>query len=141
LFNEGGSYLGVIASMTLPAISHKTAEHRPGGAIGDVLLDQGLEAMKFDWTYGGYLEQVTSQMGMSRIDGVMLRAVGAFQSDSDGSVSAVEVVMRGRHTMREWDEWKPGEPANCKVSTALAYYKEILDGRALLEAAPLEGIY
>lgn len=141
LFNEGWSQIGKIAEMGVPKISHATEDWRGGGMLGPVKIDNGLEALEFEWTLGGYSRQVVTQMGALKIDGVMLRAIGAFQSDADGSVLSVELAMRGRHTELDRGTWKPGDDAEKKIKTALTYYKEIVNGVTLMEIDMLAGIY
>ncbi|MXO64862.1 phage major tail tube protein [Altericroceibacterium endophyticum] len=141
LYDEGVSFMGEIGELTPPTISHATEDWRGGGMLGPVKIDNGLEALEFEWTLGGYVSQVVSQMGELAIDGVMLRAMGAFQSDQDGGVKSVELVMRGRHTELDRGTWKPGDDTEKKLKTALSYYKEIVDGTTLLEIDMIAGIY
>jgi len=141
LFLEGVSYLGMIGELTPPKISHATEEWRGGGMLGPVEIDNGLEALTFEWTLGGYAPQVNSQMGELAIDGVLLRAMGAFQSDDAGAVTAVELVMRGRHKELDRGNWKPGDDTEKKITTALTYYKEIIQGITVMEIDMLAGVY
>ena len=141
LFNEGQSYLGIIAELTPPKITHATEDWRGGGMLGPVKIDNGLEAMEVEYTLGGYSSQIVSQSGQLAIDGTLVRAVGAFQSDQYGAVDQVELVMIGRQTERDPGNWKPGDDTEIKVKHALTYYKEIVNGRDLIEIDMIAGIY
>ncbi|MBH3134032.1 phage major tail tube protein, partial [Serratia marcescens] len=50
-----------------------------------------------------------------------------------GEVSAVEVVMRGRHKEIDFGEYKQGEDTETKVSTECTYFKLTVDGKELIE--------
>lgn len=141
LYDDGYSFRGQIAELTPPKITHIMEDWRGGGMLGAVKIDFGLEPLEFEWTLGGYSDLVTSQMGIVQLDGVMLRALGAFQAEETGQATSVELVMRGRHTERDLGNWKQGEDTEIKVKTALSYYKEIVDGRELLEIDMVAGIY
>lgn len=141
LFNEGQTYLGQAEELTPPKISHKMEEYRGGGMIGAVMIDQGLEAMELESTFGGHVTQFVRQMGAGQHDGVLLRAFGAYQSDDTGNVSSVQLVMRGRHQEIDRGGWKPGDKGEFKIKSPLSYYKEIVDGVELLEIDQARGIY
>ncbi len=138
---EGVGYAGEIGELTPPKISHATEEWRGGTMLGPVQIDNGLQALSMEWTLGGNVPQVVTQMGEGAIDALLLRALGAFQSDTDSSVQAVELVMRGRHTELDRGTWKPGDDTEKKVMTALTYYKEIVDGVEIMEIDMLAGVY
>lgn len=141
LYNEGNAYLGQIAELTPPKVSHTMEDWRGGGMLGAVKIDHGLEALEFEWTIGGFSSQVIGQMGITQIDGVLLRALGGFQAEDTGAVSSVELVMRGRHQELDLGNWKPGEDTEKKVKTVLTYYKVIVDGSELLDIDMIAGIY
>lgn len=141
LYNEGRSHLGEIAEITLPKIVMITSDWRPGGSLGPVPVDMGVEALSVEWTLGGWSSQVISQMGTLALDGVLLRAIGAFQAEDGGAVRIVEAVMMGRHTELDLGTWKVGEDTEKKVKSALTYYKLIVDNSELLEIDMLAGIY
>jgi len=141
LFNEGDDYFGDCPELTVPKVSHQMEEHRAAGMIGPVMIDQGLEALQLEWKLSGYREQVVAQMGALEHDAVLLRALGAFQSDETGTVQQVALTMRGRHQMIDPGNWKPGEAGEISVTTPLSYYREEVDGRELLEIDMQRGIY
>jgi P2 family phage contractile tail tube protein len=141
LFNDANSYLGVIAEVTLPKISHAMEDWRGGGMLGPIKIDNGLEALEFEWTLGGHDTIVIRQMGVTSYDGVLLRFMGAYQSDGDGSVTAVEAEIRGRHQELDFGNSKPGEDTEMKIKTVPSYYKLISNGAVLFEIDMLAGTY
>lgn len=141
LYNEGLSHLSQIPELTPPEISHVMEDWRGGGMLGAVKIDFGLEPLAFEWKIGGYSAQVVSQMGRLQIDGVLLRALGGFQAEDTGQVIAVELVMMGRHQNLSRGNWQPGSDTEVTIRTELSYYKEIVDGRELLEIDMVRGIY
>lgn len=141
LFNEGNSYLGEIATVTLPKIVQAMEDWRGGGMLGPIKIDHGLEGIDFEWTIGGHDALSMRQMGIVRHDGLLLRFMGAYQSDQDGSVTAVEAVIRGRHQELDHGNQKPGDDTEQKIKTVCSYYKLTANGQDLYEIDMLAGIY
>ncbi|MGP9421445.1 phage major tail tube protein [Pseudomonas reactans] len=133
LYNDGNSYLGVVSSLTLPKLTRKLENYRGGGMSGSVSVDFGLDddALALEWTIGGMDELVLQQWG-STAD-IPLRFAGSFQRDDTGDISAVEVVMRGRHKEFDFGEYKQGEDTETKISTQCTYFKLTIDGKELIE--------
>jgi hypothetical protein len=133
LFNDGNSYLGVVSSLTLPKLTRKLENYRGGGMSGSTSVDFGLDddALALEWTLGGMDELVLQQWGSS--SDIPLRFAGSFQRDDTGDISAVEVVMRGRHKEFDFGEYKQGEDTTTKISTQCTYFKLTIDGKELIE--------
>ena len=141
LFNEGRSYLGVIASVTLPKLTRKMEEWRGGGMDGSVKVDLGQDALEMEWTDGGIAEQALKQYGAASVNGLMLRFAGAYQADDTGQVSAVEVTVRGRHEEIDMGDGKPGDDSESKMKTACAYYRLVIDDQPVIEIDVLNGVF
>lgn len=133
LFNDGNAYLGEVPEATPPKLGRKMEEYRAGGMNGPVSIDLGMEALEMDWTAAGYMRSLFTQWGEPTHDGVLLRFAGALQADDTGAVSAVEIVVRGRHKELDFGNAKAGEKTELKVKSALSYYKLTLDGTVLIE--------
>ncbi|CAE1142825.1 phage major tail tube protein [Serratia sp. Tan611] len=133
LFNDGFNYMGVVSSLTLPKLTRKLEKYRGGGMNGAASVDFGLDddALVVEWTMGGIDELVLKQWG--QVDAVPLRFTGSFQRDDSGDVSALEVVMRGRHKEIDSGDFKQGEDTETKVSTDCTYFKLSIDGKELIE--------
>ena len=65
LYNDGQSYLGVVTAVTVPKLTRKMEAFRGGGMLGSAKADFGLDddAMKMEWTIGGYVKQILKQYG------------------------------------------------------------------------------
>lgn len=135
LFNEGNNYQGVVESLTLPKLTRKLENYRGGGMNGSAAIDLGLDddALSFEWTLGGTESQVYKQLGVAKVDGVMLRFAGSIQRDDTAEVQAVEVVMRGRHKEIDTGEYKQGDSSTSKISSQCTYYKLTIAGEVLVE--------
>lgn len=135
IFNDGNSYQGVAKSATLPPLSRKMEGFRGAGMNGPVKTDQGLsdDGIQFEWTLGGWDLIALRQWGATRADAVQLRFAGAVQRDDTGEVSAVEVVVRGRHEEIEFGDASPGEDTEHSITTTCSYYKLTVDGEVLVE--------
>lgn len=133
LFNDGVSYAGEVPEVTLPKLARKTEDYRGGGMNGPVKEDLGMEGLELQWTAAGYLRDLLAQWGATRHDSILLRFAGALQESTTGTVSALEIVVRGRHTEIDPGKAKAGEQTEIKVTTALSYYKLSIDGTTIIE--------
>ncbi|CUI71131.1 phage major tail tube protein [Achromobacter xylosoxidans] len=135
LYNDGQSYLGVVTAVTVPKLTRKMEAFRGGGMLGSAKADFGLDddAMKMEWTIGGYVKQILQQYGAVGVDGVQLRFAAAFQRDDTQEVDSVEIVVRGRHSEIDRGESKVGDDTEVKITTECVYYKETLNGETLYE--------
>jgi hypothetical protein len=140
IFNEGASYLGEAASITLPKLTRKLEDWRGGGMDGTVKLDMGADAMEAEWSTGGPMRDVLRQFGTT-INGAFLRFAGVFQNDGTGEVDQVEVTVRGRHEEIDMGEWKPGEGGEFKVKSALVYYRLDWNGATEIEIDVLNMVF
>lgn len=133
LFNDGRAYLGEVPEVTLPKLTRKTEDYRGGGMNGPVKEDLGMEGLELQWRAAGYLRDLFAQWGATAVDAVLLRFAGALQDSSTGNVSALEVVVRGRHTEIDSGTAKAGDLTEIKVTSALSYYKLSIDGVTVIE--------
>jgi P2 family phage contractile tail tube protein len=72
-------------------------------------------------------------LGSQAVGTNVFRFAGAYQEDAAGTVTAVEVIARGR--LKEWNpnEAKAGDDNDHDFTIALSYYKVTVDGAELLE--------
>lgn len=135
LFNDSNNYGGIAKTVTLPKLGRKMEAYRGGGMDGPVKADLGFsdDGIVVEWTLGGWDLLALRQFGAVRADGVMLRFAGSVQREDDGGVSAVEIVVRGRHEEIDFGEATPGEDTEHKISTACTYYKLSVDGEVITE--------
>ncbi len=135
LFNDSNLYGGIAKTVTLPKLGRKMEAYRGGGMDGPAKADLGFsdDGIVLEWTLGGWDLVALRQSGAVRADGVMLRFAGSVQRDDDGGVSAVEIVVRGRHEEIDFGEATPGEDTEHKISTACTYYKLSVDGEVITE--------
>lgn len=135
VFNEGQSYVGEATSVALPNLERKMEAYRGGGMNGYAKVDHGLDenSLQVKWKVGGYCKQVLQQSGTTSVSGVMLRFTQGFQRDDTGDVDAVEVVVRGRHSLVDRGDGKVGDDTEWEITTECVYYKETLNGEVLVE--------
>ncbi|MET1080302.1 MAG: phage major tail tube protein [Pseudomonas sp.] len=133
MFDDGESFHGQVASVTVPKLVRKMEEWRGGGMNVPIKIDQGMEVLSCEWTCGGFMRTVMEQFGLAKHDGVGLRFAGAYQREDSDSVDAIEIVMRGRHEEIDQGEAKPGEETEFKVVSTVSYYKLIMNGTTLIE--------
>lgn len=123
LFNEGLSYLGETASVTLPKLSRKMEDWRGGGMDGTAKIDMGAEAMEMEFSTGGPMRDVLRQFGLVGVAGTFLRFAGVYQNDASGEIDTIEVTVRGRHEEIDMGEQKVGEGGEFKVKSQIVYYR------------------
>ncbi|AUH00995.1 phage major tail tube protein [Prodigiosinella confusarubida] len=136
LFNDGLSYMGQVNSITLPKLTRKLENYRGGGMHGAASVDFGLDddALVLEWSMGGLPDETFwSQYALPGADAVPLRFAGSYQRDDTGDVTAVEIVMRGRHKEIDSGASKQGEETEVKISTQCTYYKLTIDGKEMIE--------
>jgi P2 family phage contractile tail tube protein len=135
LFNDGNSYLAVAKSVTLPALGRKMEAYRGGGMNGPVKADLGFsdDGIKLEWKTGGLDLISLRQFGTVKASGVLLRFAGTYQQDDTEEMSAVEIVVRGRHETIEMGDAKPGDDTEHSMTTTCSYYKLIVDGETVIE--------
>lgn len=141
VFVDGVSYVGQAEEISLPKLQVKTNEWRSGGMVGEVEIDHGLQKIELEHTYGGFQPDVFKTLGGAKLESTMLRFAGSYQSDDDGAVQAVEIVVRGRHTEIDGDKAKAGDKSQTKVKTSCNYYKLTVDGATLVEVDMINMIY
>lgn len=130
IFNDANSYQGLAKSVTLPDLTRKLEMWRGAGMDGAVGADLGMgdDGLKIEWTVGGLDMISLRQFGITNASGVGLRWAGAYQRDDDGTVTAVEVVARGRHETYSFGDAEVGEDTEHTLTTVCTYYKLIVDG-------------
>ena len=135
LFNDGNSYLGLVKSLTLPSLGRKMEAYRGGGMNGPVKADLGMsdDGIQFEWKTGGLDLISLRQFGAVNASSVALRFSGPYQQDDTGEVSAVEVVVRGRHETIEMGDAQPGEDTEHAMTTTCTYYKLTVDNEEIIE--------
>ena len=134
LFGNGDSYQGQVQSVTLPTLSRNIEEWRGGGMDGPVGIDMGMDGLiTVQWTVGGLIEAIFDNFGSSRIDADILRMTGSYERDDVDEVTAVEVVMRGRHTEIDMGDAQSGENTEHQITSTLSYYRLDIDGSTKIE--------
>lgn len=140
LFQNGVSFMGMVPEVTLPKLSRKMEEYRAAGMTGPVSVDFGNEALSLEWSAGGLIVEALKQYGASSHGAVQLRFAGAYQEDDDGSVAAVEVVVRGRYKELDLGTAKMADDTTHKYTMACSYYKLMVDGANVIELDFMSGI-
>jgi len=133
LFNDGNTYLGQIVELTPPTLTRSMEDYRGGGMAGPVKIDNGQEAIEFEWKCGGLMRDVLHQYAATRHDAVLLRFAGAYQRDDTGAVDAVEIEVRGRHSEIGFGTAKAGDDTDFSVKTQCSYYKLSINGKTEIE--------
>jgi P2 family phage contractile tail tube protein len=132
IFNDGNAYVGDAMAFTPPKLVRKLEEHRAGGMDRPVKIDMGGEALECEIVTASPMRDLYAQYG-GKISGQMLRLMGTYQNDEQGTIDTVEHVVRGRTEELDPGEQKPGEKTEQKTKLALSYYKMLWNGETLIE--------
>ncbi|MBC3410038.1 MULTISPECIES: phage major tail tube protein [Pseudomonas] len=132
LFVDGVSFQGDVPSLTLPKLTLKMEEFRPGGMDMAVEMDQGMEKQEAAFTTTGVRREALKFFGLADGNGFNGTFRGAFKG-LKGQVNPVVVTLRG--TLKEVDmgDWKSGDKAEVKHTVGVTYYKLEVDGRLIYE--------
>ncbi|AZL70193.1 MULTISPECIES: phage major tail tube protein [Pseudomonas] len=132
LFVDGVSFQGDVPSLTLPKLTLKMEEYRPGGMDMAVEMDQGMEKQEAAFTTTGVRRESLKFFGLADGNGFNGTFRGAFKG-LKGQINPVVVTLRG--TLKEVDmgDWKSGDKAEIKHSVGVTYYKLEVDGRLVYE--------
>jgi P2 family phage contractile tail tube protein len=133
LFGDGNNWQGQIPTLSLPELSRKMEEYRGGGMDGGVEIDMGQELIEMSWTAGGIIADIFVDYGTPIHDASMLRFTGSYESDETGEVTAVEVVVRGRHKTIAMGDAEGGSNNQIQTTTSCTYYKLTIGGVEQIE--------
>ena len=97
----------------LPKLTVKTEEFRAGGMDAPVELDMGMEKLESTLTLSGVDRELLKLWGVAPGNLTPLTVRGSLQSE-DGTVTSVEVRLRGHVKEIDWGTWKPGEKARSR---------------------------
>lgn len=140
VFNNGHEYRGIAQEIELPKLAMKIEDYRAGGMIGEVGINLGLDKLEMTHKYAGIVPDLFTGFASDQIDSELIRFAGAYQQDDTGEVSAVEIVMRGRHTEVDGGNSKVGEKTETSIKSVLTYYKMTIDGKETVEIDLLNSV-
>lgn len=132
LFVDGVSFQGDVPSLTLPKLTLKMEEHRPGGMDMPVEMDQGMEKQEAAFTTTGVRREALKFFGLADASAFNGTFRGAFKG-LKGKINPVVVTLRGALKEVDMGDWKSGDKAEIKHSVAVTYYKLEVDGRLVYE--------
>lgn len=141
VFNNGHSYQGIAEEVELPKLAMKGEDFRTGGMIGEITANMGLEKLELTHKYAGIVPDLFSGFASETVDSELIRFAGSYQRDDTGEVSAVEVLMRGRHTEMDGGNAKVGDKTETSIKTALTYYKLTMDGKERIEIDLINSVF
>ena len=128
-FLDGLSYLGKAKEITLPKLTEKTEEYRPGGFDAPIEIAMGMEKLETSVNWEEYDKALIKLFGQA---GKAIVWRGSIEAD-DGSTEAVIVTMRGRSKELDFGNWKAGDDTSLKQTFPLTYYKYEQGGETLIE--------
>ena len=138
-FIDGVSYGGECKTLTLPKLTRKMEEYRGGSMSGPVKYDLGHEMIEVEHEYGGFMPALMAGWGATTVDATTIQWRGVYQNEQGGT-DLVEITVRGRHEEVEGGDGKVGEDTMFKAKTTCAYYRCEVNGKALVELDPINGV-
>lgn len=138
---DGEGYIGRVAEFEVPKLALATEDWRGGGMLGPVKIDMGLEAMETSITMGGHEAALIRKFGTTRLEGVRVRLIEAFQVDNGTSPDAVEHYIGGRFSEIDLGKSKAGDNTEHKYKVPLNYYRRVVNGSIDVEIDMLAGVF
>lgn len=105
LFVDGVSFQGDVPSLTLPKLTLKMEEHRPGGMDMPVEMDLGMEKQEAAFTTTGVRREALKFFGLADGSGFNGTFRGAFKG-LKGRINPVVVTLRGSLKEIDMGDWK-----------------------------------
>ena len=138
---DGEGYIGRVAEFEVPKLALATDDWRGGGMLGPVKIDMGLEGMEASITMGGHEATLIRKFGTTRVEGVRVRLIEAFQADNGSSPDAVEHYIGGRFSEIDLGKSKAGDSTEHKYKVPLNYYRRVVNGSIDVEIDMLAGVF
>ncbi|MBF8728986.1 MULTISPECIES: phage major tail tube protein [Pseudomonas] len=132
LFVDGVSFQGDVPSLTLPKLTLKMEEHRPGGMDMPVEMDLGMEKLEAAFSTTGVRRESLKFFGLADASAFNGTFRGAFKG-LKGKITPVVVTLRGALKEVEMGDWRSADKAEIKHSVAVTFYKLEVDGRQVYE--------
>jgi uncharacterized protein len=137
---DGTPLTGLAEEVVLPKLTRKMDDYQGGGMLGPVSLDMGLDAMALEITFAEFQAIVLKSWGVLDVSGINVRFMGAaYAEDSQHTVQAIEVSVRGR--LKEIDKGtaKRGDRSKMKTTMPLTYFKYSVNGEPYIEIDLIAG--
>lgn len=131
-FINGEDKYGIIVDIGRPKIRRKTEGYTPGGMMTEMETVHGFEKLEMEITAKGYEADLLKSMS-STIGGTLIRYQGALQQEDVEGYQELKGEARGRIIEADPGNDKQNEGGEHKFKISLVYWKETLDGEAILE--------
>ena len=131
-FINGEDKYGILIDISRPKISRKTEDYTPGGVMTEMTTVHGFDKLEMEITAKGYEADMLKSMS-STIGGTLIRYQGALQQEDVEGYQELKGEARGRIIEADPGNDKQNEGGEHKFKISLVYWKETLDGEAILE--------
>jgi P2 family phage contractile tail tube protein len=139
VFVDGVGHAGECDDWQAPKVSIKTEEFRGGGMLSSTEIPMGLDTLTASFSMLKFDEDVLSRVDLASGDiGFTVREA---LEDSDGTVTQVKHVMRGRVKSYDPGTQKAGSLAPVSFTLALNYYRLEVAGAVVQEIDVVNMVY
>lgn len=128
-FVDGRNYAGQCSQVTLPELTIKTEEFRPGGLDAPIEMDMGMEAMRATLQFLTVPAEVLKLFGKRDVALTLRGALTSF----DGTVKGATAELRGRFIGHNPGDWQAGSQTSLTLTFAAHYYKLTIEGEEIHE--------
>ncbi|GHT07787.1 hypothetical protein AGMMS49965_23510 [Bacteroidia bacterium] len=134
---------GTASEVSCPDITPVMSEHKNLGMIGTVETFRGIEKMEATIKWKAADEDIRRCCANFRKPVDLMVRSNKVRFDGDGVVEElpVAIYMKGTSTKHQGGNYKPQEDTEFETTFSLFYYKEELDGEAIIEVDVLNNIY
>lgn len=132
LYFQGTSYAGSIVDFNPPKLTANTEEQRLGGMEAPIKLTMGMNALDTDFSVVDFNPVLLGSVSPREGQDVSFIVRGAYE-DYDGTITAREIVMRGKVLEKDEGTHKAGQQAQVKITMNLLYYSDTMGGVLVTE--------
>lgn len=134
LFVDGNSYKGKGIDAKLPELKIKTADHLGAGMDVSVAVDVGMESLEAEFTLIEWAPELIEMFGTTQ--SITLRPV---DRDEEFGANAYITSLRGKFTIVNFADLKPGDDVPLKITCAVSKYKMEHKGKVLFDIDAIAG--
>jgi P2 family phage contractile tail tube protein len=132
LWVDGKGMAGQVQDFTPPKLTQKNEEFQGGGMMAPIAVTVGMERLTASFSLISFDADVLALFGVAEGSSTSLTVRGALES-FDGTITPVQMTMRGKVTELDNGDWKPGTVPYLKVQMELNYYKLTHNGNVTTE--------
>ena len=143
VYANGNSLLGKVEDIKMPKVKFKMAAHKALGMVGEAEFFSGIEKLEGEIKWNSFYQDVWLLTVNPFVPVSLMVRTNVEKYDSSGRVSQLAMVTFLTVTFKEVSlgEIKQNDNAEFPSSFSCTYFKQVMDGKELVEFDALANIY